>query len=149
MRTPILHPQAEVPLCPEEHVWLGCGATGLFSCRTPIFTERATDRPHFMADVFFKKKFFFGGTGVWTQGFTLMRQALYCLRCSSKLLLWLFWRWGLTFWPGWPGLWSFYFELPALAGMTPHTPFSPYWNRVSRTFCTHLSWTMILLVTTS
>jgi hypothetical protein len=33
-------------------------------------------------------------------------------------LLWLFWRLGLTFCPGWPGPQSFYFRFCCIAGMT-------------------------------
>jgi hypothetical protein len=35
--------------------------------------------------------FFFGGTGIWTQGFTLAMQASHL----QSILLWLLWRWGL------------------------------------------------------
>jgi hypothetical protein len=36
--------------------------------------------------------FFFGSPGVWTQGFTLARQVLYCLKSSLQpFVLWLFW----------------------------------------------------------
>jgi hypothetical protein len=37
--------------------------------------------------------YYFGVTWVWTQGFTFLRQVLYCLsHASSPFLLWLFWR---------------------------------------------------------
>jgi hypothetical protein len=48
--------------------------------------------------------FFFCETGVWTQGFTLTKQVLYCSVLEAHLqyiLLWLFWRWG-TVCLGWP-----------------------------------------------
>jgi hypothetical protein len=35
---------------------------------------------------------FLGNTGVWTQGFSLANQELYCLNDTSSLLLWWFWR---------------------------------------------------------
>jgi hypothetical protein len=41
--------------------------------------------------------FFFGGTGVWTQGFLLVKQALYCLsHTSSPFCSDYFWREGLV-----------------------------------------------------
>jgi hypothetical protein len=57
---------------------------------------------HIFADTFLFLSF--GGTGVWTQGITLVKQALYHLsHACSLFLLWLFWRWGLTnYLPGLP-----------------------------------------------
>jgi hypothetical protein len=50
------------------------------------------------------------GFRVWTQGFTLTRQALYHWRHASSpfVSLWLFWRYGLF--PCSPRLWSSYFR---------------------------------------
>jgi hypothetical protein len=36
----------------------------------------------------------------------------------QAFMLWLFWRWDLTFCPGQPWPWSFYFKLPTFTGMT-------------------------------
>jgi hypothetical protein len=38
--------------------------------------------------------FFFGKTGIWTQGFALAKRMLY--PHLQSILLWLFWRWGLS-----------------------------------------------------
>jgi hypothetical protein len=39
--------------------------------------------------------FFVDGTGVWTQGFTIVKQVvLLFVPCLQSILLWLFWRWG-------------------------------------------------------
>jgi hypothetical protein len=49
--------------------------------------------------------------------YSLWRQALYCLNhASNPFLLWLFWRQGLAFCPGWPGPLSSYLCFPPLLG---------------------------------
>jgi hypothetical protein len=56
-------------------------------------------------------------------------------------LLWVSWRWGLAFCPGWPGWWSSYFKLPAVAGWKAHTatPAFFHWDGVLQTFLHGLS----------
>jgi hypothetical protein len=63
--------------------------------------------------------FGFGGRGgMWIDGIWVWPQS----RLSTSLatfcqpfVLWLFWRWGLAFCPGWPGPWPSYFILPTRA----------------------------------
>jgi hypothetical protein len=61
----------------------------------------------------------FGGTGVYTQGFALAKQVLYCLSHTfSPFCSGYFGEGGFTFCPGQSGPRSSYFSLPAVAGMT-------------------------------
>jgi hypothetical protein len=60
--------------------------------------------------------FFFGDTGVWTQGFLLLSHVSspFCSDYSGTQ--------GLTFCLGWPGVRSSYFMLSTIAGMTSVLP---------------------------
>jgi hypothetical protein len=65
--------------------------------------------------------FFASSTGVWTQGFTLGRQALYQLNHGSRSFsfFWLFLRQCLALFSlGQPGPWSYYEIFHVVAGMT-------------------------------
>jgi hypothetical protein len=47
-----------------------------------------------------------GRTGIWSQSFTLAKQAFCCLNyISSPFFLWLFWRWGVVSWTVCPDWW--------------------------------------------
>jgi hypothetical protein len=55
-----------------------------------------------------------GSAVIWTQGFTSILPLEPCLQ---PFLLWLFWRWDVTFYLGQPGTWSFFCKLLPFTGI--------------------------------
>jgi hypothetical protein len=70
----------------------------------------------------------------------------------QPFLLWLFWRCGLTFCSGWPGPWSSYFLLPAIARMTGNHNQAQFFSvqmGCHKFFCPGWPRTVLLLISAS
>jgi hypothetical protein len=98
--------------------------------------------------------FIFGSTRVWTQGFTLARQVLYCLRHNSSSFCSGYSEdsISLCFCTGQPELQSSYCMLPTITGMTAihhHAQIFFHWDGQSRTFCFGWPWTTVLFISGS